>query len=62
MIPERDITIQHATDLPGCGIASGDDVMTRKKHHGSTLDGFLAEEGILEEASVQAAKKDITIQ
>jgi len=35
---------------------------TRKKHHGSSFDSFLAEDGILEEASYAATKKVIAAQ
>ena len=31
--------------------------MTKKKHHGSSLESFLAEDGLLEEASHAAPKK-----
>ncbi len=33
-----------------------------KKHHGTSLESFLAEEGILEEAAHTAAKKVIAAQ
>ncbi len=36
--------------------------MTQKKHHGSSLESFLAEEGILEEAAYAATKKVIAAQ
>ncbi len=36
--------------------------MTITKHHGTSLESFLAEEGILEEASYAAAKKVIAAQ
>ena len=36
--------------------------MTRKKHHGSSLKSFLAEDGLLEEASLVASKKVIAAQ
>ncbi len=36
--------------------------MTGKRHHGSSLESFLAEEGILEEAELAAAKKVIAAQ
>ena len=34
----------------------------RNKHHGSTLESYLAEEGLLEEAQFLAAKKVIAAQ
>ena len=36
--------------------------MTKKKHHGSSLEPFLAEDGLLEEASLAATKKVIAAQ
>ena len=36
--------------------------MTKKKHHGSTLDSFLDEEGILEEATIAAVKAVVAWQ
>ena len=33
--------------------------MTKKKHHGSSFESFLEEEGILEEVSLAATKKVI---
>ena len=36
--------------------------MTKKKHHGSSLESFLAEDGLLEEATLVAAKKVIAAQ
>lgn len=36
--------------------------MTKKRHHGSRLESLLAEEGILEEAHVEATKKVIAAQ
>ena len=36
--------------------------MTKKKHHGSSLESFLAEDGLLEEASLAATKKVIAAQ
>ena len=36
--------------------------MTRKRHHGSSLESLLAEEGILEEVEVEATKKVIAAQ
>ena len=36
--------------------------MTRKKGHGSSLESFLAEDGILEEATTAATKKVIAAQ
>ena len=36
--------------------------MTRKKHQGSSLESFLAEEELLEEASFAATKKVIAAQ
>ena len=36
--------------------------MTKKKHHGSSFDSFLAEDGLLEEASLAASKKVIAAQ
>jgi DNA-binding Xre family transcriptional regulator len=36
--------------------------MTRKKHHGSSFESFLAEDGLLEEAALAAAKKVIAAQ
>ncbi len=36
--------------------------MTRTPHHGTSLESFLAEEGILEEASYAATKKVIAAQ
>lgn len=36
--------------------------MTKKKHHGSTFESFLAEDGILEEVNYTAAKKVIAAQ
>ena len=36
--------------------------MTKKKHHGSSLESFLAEDGLLEEASLAASKKVIAAQ
>jgi antitoxin HicB len=36
--------------------------MTRKKHHGSSLESLLAEDGLLEEAQFAASKKVIAAQ
>ena len=36
--------------------------MTRKRHHGTSFESFLAEEGILEETRFTAAKKVIAAQ
>ncbi|MGQ0674041.1 MAG: XRE family transcriptional regulator [Hyphomicrobium sp.] len=36
--------------------------MTRKRHHGSSFDSFLADDGLLEEASLVATKKVIAAQ
>ena len=36
--------------------------MTRKKHHGSSFESFLKEDGILDEVSVAATKKVIAAQ
>ena len=36
--------------------------MTRKRHHGSSLESLLVEEGILEEVEVEATKKAIAAQ
>ncbi len=36
--------------------------MTRKKHHGSSFEAFLAEDDLLEEASLAATKKVIAAQ
>ena len=36
--------------------------MTRKKHHGSSLETFLAEDGLLEDATLAATKKVIAAQ
>jgi antitoxin HicB len=36
--------------------------MTRKKHHGSNFETFLAEDGLLEDASQAATKKVIAAQ
>ena len=36
--------------------------MTKKRHHGGSLETLLAEEGILEEVEVKAAKKVIAAQ
>ena len=36
--------------------------MTKKKHHGSSLESFLAEDGLLEEATFAATKKVIAAQ
>ena len=36
--------------------------MTKKKHHGTSLDSCLAEDGLLEEASLAATKKVIAAQ
>ena len=36
--------------------------MTRKRHHGSSLESFLAEEGILDETRFSATKKVIAAQ
>ena len=36
--------------------------MTKKKHHGSSLKSFLAEEGLLEDATLAATKKVIAAQ
>ena len=36
--------------------------MSRNKHHGSSLESFLAEEGVLEEAHYAATKKIIAFQ
>ena len=36
--------------------------MTKKKHHGSTFESFLAEDGILEEVTFSATKKVIAAQ
>jgi antitoxin HicB len=40
----------------------GNDIMTRKKHHGSSFESFLAEDDLLEEASFVATKKVIAAQ
>ena len=36
--------------------------MTKKKHHGSSLESFLAEDGLLEDATLAATKKVIAAQ
>ena len=36
--------------------------MTKKKHHGSSLKSFLAEEGLLEDATLAATTKVIAAQ
>jgi antitoxin HicB len=36
--------------------------VTRKKHHGSSFETFLAEDGLLEDASLAATKKVISAQ
>ena len=36
--------------------------MIKKKHHGSSLESFLAEDGLLEEATFAATKKVIAAQ
>ena len=36
--------------------------MTKKKHHGLSLESFLAEDGLLEAASLAATKKVIAAQ
>ncbi len=36
--------------------------MTRKKHHGSSLESLLAEDGLLDDASFVATKKVIAAQ
>ena len=36
--------------------------MTKKKHHGSSLETFLAEDGLLGEATLAATKKVIAAQ
>lgn len=36
--------------------------MTKKKHHGSSFETFLAEDGLLEDASLAATKKVIAAQ
>ena len=36
--------------------------MTRKKHHGSSFAAFLADDGLLEDASLAATKKVIAAQ
>lgn len=36
--------------------------MTKKKHHGSSLETFLAEDGLLEDATFAATKKVIAAQ
>ena len=36
--------------------------MTKKKHHGTSFESFLAEDGLLEEASLAATKKVIAAQ
>ena len=36
--------------------------MTQKKHHGTSFESFLAEDGLLEEASLAASKKVIAAQ
>ena len=36
--------------------------MTKKKHHGSSLETFLAEDGLLEDATLAATKKVIAAQ
>ena len=36
--------------------------MTKKRDHGSSLESLLAEDGILEEAEVEATKKVIAAQ
>ena len=36
--------------------------MTKKKHHGTSFDSFLAGDGLLEEASLAASKKVIAAQ
>ena len=36
--------------------------MTKKKHHGSSFESFLAEEGLLEETTLAATKKVISAQ
>ena len=36
--------------------------MTKKKHHGSSFESYLAEDGLLEEATLVATKKVIAAQ
>ena len=36
--------------------------MTKKKHHGSSLETFLAEDGLIEDATLAATKKVIAAQ
>ncbi len=36
--------------------------MTKKKHHGSSFEAYLAEDGLLEDASLAATKKVIAVQ
>ena len=36
--------------------------MTKKKHHGTSFEAFLAEDGLLEETSLAATKKVIAAQ
>jgi antitoxin HicB len=36
--------------------------MTKKQHHGSSLEAFLAEDGLLEDATLAATKKVIAAQ
>ena len=36
--------------------------MTKKKHHGSSFEDFLAEDGLLEDAALAATKKVIAAQ
>ncbi len=36
--------------------------MTKKKHHGSSLESFLAEDGLLDDAKLAASKKVIAAQ
>ncbi len=36
--------------------------MTKRKHHGSSFEAYLAEDGLLEDASLAATKKVIAVQ
>jgi predicted XRE-type DNA-binding protein len=58
---------QAASGRPGSGVEAdeGDEAMTpagRNKHWGSSLDDFLKEEGVYEEAKRQVAKETIAWQ
>jgi hypothetical protein len=45
-----------------CFVSNRDDHMTKKKHHGSSFDAFLASDGLDDEARVAATKKAVAAQ